>query len=131
MHLSVLQTSNSVKADRPWPETRSLRDREIQCEPPVRAGQRGAVEETVREKTRRAGSDGDPDRRDSSRPASVGSGARHWNQRKKARAGVVTRGDRKRHGGPNLAARPGGAWPKSRQTLLVRDRWGQGAARGD
>ncbi len=106
-----------------------LRDREIQREPPVRAGQRGTTEKAVREETGGTGSGGDLDRRDSSGQAGVGRGAGHRKQREKAGVGTVAGGDGEHHRGQGTAGRLGGTRPCSRQTLLVRDRRGQGTAR--
>src|SRR6202158_4541451 len=108
-----------------------LRDREVQREPPVRGCQRGTTEKALREKTGGTRSGGDLDRRDSSRQAGAGSGAGHRKQWEKAGVGTLAGRDGEHHRGQRTAGRPGGTWPSSRETLLVRDRRGQGSARRD
>src|ERR1700688_5319790 len=106
-------------------------DREVQREPPVRAGQRGTTEKAVREKTGETRPGGDLDRRDSSRQAGAGGGAGHRKQREKAGVGTLAGRDGEHHRGQGTVGRPGGTRASSRETLLVRDRRGQGSARRD
>src|ERR1700676_4838222 len=102
-----------------------LRDREVQREPPVRAGQRSTTEKALREKTGGTRSGGDLDRRDSSRQAGVGRGAGHRKQREKAGVGTLAGRDGEHHRGQRTVGRPGGTRASSREPLFFRVRGGK------
>src|SRR5262249_17952450 len=102
-----------------------------QCQPGIRAGQRGSIARVVRTKTGRAGSGGAADRRDRDRQTSAGGSAGDRKQWPKARSGAVARGDREYDGGEVVAGRLGGARVEARSAVSVRHRWCESVAGRD